>query len=124
MEKSEMHPVKQKLCNSNDLFHWPSDWDCSVCHKVLSTISHPDGPCLPKTITDAEIVRVYVPSAFSDDDGEYVRIRAKRIQSEVCNLGHVHKTEVTDYQNTLGSGGTAELAWDDAVRKLDLRWLR
>lgn len=61
------------------------------------------------------------PTAFVDDDGDWVYIRTKRLVAGKCP--HCHqpwKRQETDFEATLGSAGNATAAWEDAAKSLGL----
>lgn len=70
--------------------------------------------------TFKELVREKHPTAFVDDDGDWIYIRIKRttICSECNGTGKCTFTDFT--ANALGAGGDESATWENAARKLGL----
>ena len=67
---------------------------------------------------EARVRRVY-PDAHVVDDGSWVYIYNQKTVAEVCPLckqSWIRK--VTDYGRILGSGGSEDLAWQNAAKNL------
>ena len=71
--------------------------------------------------TPRELVLEEEPTAYEDDDGDFVYIRTKKVRHEICpTCKRSWDHHVVDYQNTLGSGGSSKYAWQSAAKKLGL----
>lgn len=61
------------------------------------------------------------PTAFVDDDGDWVYIRTKRLVSGTCPHCHQPWERLeTCFMATLGAAGNATAAWEDAAKSLGL----
>lgn len=68
-----------------------------------------------------KLVKQRHPTAYAEDDGEWVRIRERVTVTEDCPYCHQSWThQVTAILVSLGGGGDAIAAWEDAARHLDL----
>jgi hypothetical protein len=68
-----------------------------------------------------ELVQKKYPNSFVNDDGEWVYIRVKKSRTEICShCGQSWTHQVTDYDVTLGSGGSESDAWQNAALNLGL----
>jgi hypothetical protein len=66
-----------------------------------------------------QLVKNSHPTAFVDDDGEWVRIRVKMEATETCSKYKRDRTRmVTDV--AIGSAGNEQDAWKDAAQNLGL----
>ena len=71
-----------------------------------------------------ELVLKKHPSAYVDDDGEWVHIRVKKEVTGYCpHCGQNWTRLETVYPDVIGGGGTEEAAWDDAA-KSHLLWYK
>ena len=75
-----------------------------------------------KVHSPEELVKRTYPTAYVDDDKDWIYIRYKETVTEKCphcnREGWTHEREAVS--GSLGSGGTISSAWEDAARSLGL----
>lgn len=118
MSEPKMTKERLEKCREWDRHWWGSSMACTVCDKCLCFSCHKEGPCIPAVKSAQELVLEKFPNAFVDDDVDYVYIRLADFQEIKCSCGHIHQHKVTNYQKTLGSGGTAQSAWQSALEHI------
>lgn len=75
-----------------------------------------------KKPTAKELVKEKYPTAFVDDDGDWVYIHITRLDESRCpHCNQTWRRQVIDYMHgPLGSGGSTEYAWQKAAENLGL----
>ncbi|MBI2627062.1 MAG: hypothetical protein HYW77_02350 [Parcubacteria group bacterium] len=72
-------------------------------------------------LTAQELVQQKYPNSFVVDDGDWVYIETRKTITENCpHCRQSWKHKITDYNNTLGSGGSESRAWENAAKSLGL----